>query len=49
MKKLSAVFSILGAIGMIALVVLIVRFGSANMRRAEADSIQWRMEWASRR
>ena len=42
------VAAIVGAIGLVLLVAAILRFGATNMRRVEAESIQWKMNWMDR-
>lgn len=44
MKRLLNTFAIIGIIAMVALVATVIRYGTVNMSRAEADLYRWHVE-----
>lgn len=49
MKKFASIaMALAGAVAIAWIIFSIIRFGAANMRRVEMESISWRMSWADR-
>lgn len=48
-KTLSILLAILGIASVLFVCTTIANYGATNMRRVEAQSIQYKMSWASRR
>lgn len=44
MKRLQRIVSVIGLIAVVALAAMVVRYGTVNMNRAEADLYLWHVE-----
>jgi hypothetical protein len=50
MKKfISTLLSAIGIIAVVAIAVLILRYGAINMRQVNEEAYTWRLTWVSRR